>query len=258
MEPQMSRKLLPIAALAALLAATSTQAADEGVRNVVLVHGAFADGSSWAKVIPLLEKAGLNAVAVQNPLTSLADDVAATRRAIALQDGPVVLVGHSWGGVVITEAGVDPKVSGLVYVAAFAPDAGVPVGELGKDLSPPPGLDELRPDADGYLTMTTKGIFENFAPDLPAAERKLVAATQGATNGTVFGAKVSSVAWKSKPSWYVLSTNDRMIQPDLQRRFAKDINARTTSIPSSHVPMLSHPAAVAQVIIEAARTARSQ
>src|SRR5262249_42997208 len=163
--------------------------ADEGVRNVVLVHGAWADGSSWAKVIPLLEKAGLYAVAVQNPLTSLDDDLAATKRAIALQDGTVILVGHSWAGVVITEAGADPKVAGLVYVAAFAPDVGQVVGELGKDFPPPPGAAELRPGADGYLTLTTKGVMDYFAPDLPVAQRKLIAATQGATNGAVFGAK---------------------------------------------------------------------
>jgi pimeloyl-ACP methyl ester carboxylesterase len=255
MEPQMIRKMVFVAAVAASVAAQTAQAADNGVRNVVLVHGAFADGSSWAKVIPLLEKAGLNAVAVQNPLTSFEDDVAATKRTIALQDGPVVLVGHSWGGVVITEAGVEAKVAALVYVAAFAPDAGVPVGELGKDFPQPPGLAELRPDAEGYLTMTTKGIFENFAHDLPPDERKLVAATQGATNSTVFGAKVANVAWKTKPSWYVVAGNDRMIQPDLERKFARDINARTTTIASSHVPMLSQPGAVANVIIEAARNA---
>jgi pimeloyl-ACP methyl ester carboxylesterase len=162
------------------------------VRNVVLVHGAWADGSSWAKVIPLLEKAGLNAVAVQNPLTSFDEDVATTKRAIALQDGPVILVGHSWGGVVITEVGADPKVAGLVYVAAFAPEVGVPVGELGKDFPPPPGLAEARPDAEGYLTLTRKGVFENFAPDLPAAQKKLIFATQGATNSSVFGAKVAN------------------------------------------------------------------
>jgi pimeloyl-ACP methyl ester carboxylesterase len=162
------------------------------VRNVVLVHGAWADGSSWAKVIPLLEKAGLNAVAVQNPLTSFDEDVATTKRAIALQDGPVILVGHSWGGVVITEVGADPKVAGLVYMAAFAPEVGVPVGELGKDFPPPPGLAEARPDAEGYLTLTRKGVFENFAPDLPAAQKKLIFATQGATNSSVFGAKVAN------------------------------------------------------------------
>src|SRR5262249_54339881 len=148
---QMIRELMFTGLLATALAVQPSMAADKngpGVRNVVLVHGAFADGSSWAKVIPLLEKAGLNVVAVQNPLTSFADDVAATKRAIALQSGPVILVGHSWGGVVITEAGADPKVVGLVYVAAFAPDVGEPVGELGKDFPPPPGLAELRPDAD--------------------------------------------------------------------------------------------------------------
>ena len=250
----MIRKLLFALALATAFTAQSSIAADT-VRNVVLVHGAWADGSSWAKVIPLLEKAGLNAVAVQNPLTSFADDVAATKRAIALQNGPVILVGHSWGGVVLPDVGADPKVVGLVYVAAFAPDVGEPVGELGKDFPPPPGLAEARPDAEGYLTMTTKGVFESFAPDLPLAERKLIAATQGATNSTVFGAKVANAAWKTKPTWYVVAANDRMIQPDLERKFAKAMNAKTITLPSSHVAMLSHPSEVAKLIIEAARTA---
>jgi len=250
----MLRKLLFAAALAVAFNAQPAVAADT-VRNVVLVHGAWADGSSWAKVIPLLQKAGLNAVAVQNPLTSFADDVAATKRAIALQDGPVILVGHSWGGVVITDVGADPKVVGLVYVAAFALDVGEAVGDLGKDFPPPPGGAEIRPDADGYLTMTTKGVFESFAPDLPLAERKLVAATQGATNSTVFGAKVANAAWKTKPTWYVVAANDRMIQPDLERKFAKTMHAMTITLPSSHVAMLSHPSEVAKLIIDAARTA---
>jgi pimeloyl-ACP methyl ester carboxylesterase len=226
-----------------------------GVRNIVLVHGAWADGSSWAKVIPLLENAGLKAVAVQNPLTSFADDVAATKRAIALQDGPVILVGHSWGGVVITEVGSDPKVAGLVYVAAFAPDVGEAVSDLGKDLPPPPGGAELRPDPDGYLTITTKGVNESFAPDLPSSQRKLIAATQGATNSALFGAKVTNAAWKTKPNWYVVASKDRMIQPDLERKFAKTIKAKTITVPSSHVAMLSHPTEVAKLIIDAARTA---
>ncbi|HZF18236.1 MAG TPA: alpha/beta hydrolase [Burkholderiales bacterium] len=250
----MIRQLIFALAPATVFVVQPSVAAD-GVRNVVLVHGAFADGSSWAKVIPLLQKAGLNAVAVQNPLTSFADDVAATKRAIALQDGPVILVGHSWGGVVITEAGIDEKVAGLVYVAAFAPDAGEVVGELGKGFPEPPGLGELRPDAEGYLTMTTKGVSENFAPDLPRAQQKLVAATQGTTNGTVFGAKVTNVAWKTRPSWYIVAGNDRMINPDRERKFAKDIKAKTTTIASSHVAMLSHPEAVAKVIIDAAKNA---
>ena len=248
------RRLFFAAAFATALFAHSSLAAD-GVRNVVLVHGAFADGSSWAKVIPLLEKAGLNAVAVQNPLTSFADDLAATKRAIALQDGPVILVGHSWGGVVITDAGADPKVAGLVYVAAFAPDVGEVVGDLGKGFPPPPGLAELRPDGEGYLRLTTKGVMESFAPDLPLAQRRLIAATQGATNGAVFEAKVANAAWKTKPTWYVVAAKDRMIQPDLERKFAKTMNAKTITLPSSHVVMLSHPAEVAKLIIEAARTA---
>jgi pimeloyl-ACP methyl ester carboxylesterase len=244
-----------IAFLVATMPALAAEAGARGVRNVVLVHGAFADGSSWSRVIPLLEKAGLNAVAVQNPLTSLDDDLAATKRAIALADGPVILVGHSWAGVVITEAGTDPKVAGLVYVAAFAPDVGEAVGDLGKEYPPPPGGAELRPGPDGYLTMTTKGVMENFAPDLPVADRKVIAATQGATNGAVFGAKVANAAWKTKPSWYVVAAQDRMIQPDLERKFAKTMKAKTITVPSSHVAMLSHPAEVAKLIVEAAKTA---
>jgi pimeloyl-ACP methyl ester carboxylesterase len=242
----------------ATVATAQTSHASDGVHNVVLVHGAWADGSSWAKVIPLLQKAGLKAVAVQNPLTSFEDDVAATKRAIALQDGPVILVGHSWGGVVITEAGADPKVAGLVYVAAFAPEIGVPVGDLGKDFPPPPGAAELRPDAQGYLTVTTKGVMEDFAPDLSVSQRQLVAATQGATNSSVFGAKVTQAAWKDRPSWYVVAANDRMIAPDLERKFASTIKAKTVTLQSSHVAMLSHPAEVAKLIIEAARTARAK
>src|SRR6478609_952964 len=142
----------------------------QGVRNVVIVHGAWADGSSWSKVIPLLQAKGLHVVAVQNPLTSLADDVAATKRAIALQDGPVLLVGHSYGGAVITEAGNDPKVARLVYVAAFAPGDGQSVNDLGKSCPVPPGAGAAKPDASGFLTMTPKGIAEDFAQDLSDAE----------------------------------------------------------------------------------------
>jgi pimeloyl-ACP methyl ester carboxylesterase len=228
------------------------------VQNVVLVHGAWADGSSWAKVIPLLERAGLNVIAVQNPLTSLSDDVGTVKRAIELQNGPTILVGHSYGGAVISESGADPKVVGLVYVAAFAPDAGEAVGALGKEFPPAPGGAELRPDAGGFLTMTTKGVLENFAQDLPIAERKLLAATQGPTNGAAFGAKLTNAPWKTKPTWYVVAANDRMIPPDLERKFAKAMNAKTITLPSSHVPMLSHPAEVAKLIIEAVKTAPPQ
>ncbi len=250
----MIRQLILASALVLALFAQNSHAADM-VRNVVLVHGAWADGSSWAKVIPILERAGLNVVAVQNPLTSFDDDVAATKRAIALQDGPVILVGHSLGGVVITEAGADHKVAGLVYVAAFAPDVGVPVGDLGKGFPEPPGLKELRTDDQGYITITMKGVMESFAPDLPLAQRKIIAATQGATNSSVFAAKVGNAAWKGKPSWYVVAVNDRMISPDLERRSAAVIKAKTITLRSSHVAMLSHPVEVAKLIIDAARTA---
>ena len=161
----------------------------QGVRNVVIVHGAWADGSSWSKVIPLLQAKGLHVVAVQNPLTSLADDVAATKRAIALQDGPVLLVGHSYGGVVITEAGNDPKVVGLVYVAALAPSEGESVASVTKPFPPAPLGSEVRADAEGFLTVTPKGIAEDFAQDLPDKEKQLLTATQGPRQQLFSGAQ---------------------------------------------------------------------
>src|SRR5881275_1306917 len=229
-------------------------AADKNVvRNIVLVHGAWADGSSWSKVIPLLEKAGLNAVAVQNPLTSFDDDVAATKRAIALQDGPVILVGHSWAGVVITEAGTDPKVAGLVYVAAIVPDENQSANDVLKPYSPPPGLAEAKPDAAGFLSLTRKGIDEDFVPDLPPAERAIVYATQGPWNSACLADKVLVPAWTTKPSWYI-AVNDRMLSSEYEQAIAKHIHATTTTLPTGHVPMLSTPKDVAAVIIEAANT----
>lgn len=226
------------------------------IKNIVLVHGAFADGSSWAKVIPILQAKGYNVTAVQNPLTSLADDVAATQRALALQDGPVILVGHSWAGVVITEAGMDPKVVGLVYVAAFAPDQGETAGELGKPYPPPPALSAPIADKDGFLTLSTDAVVKHFASDLPAAEARVLAATQGPIASSAFGAKVSGVAWKTKPSWYIVSKLDGAIAPDEERFFAKRMKATTTELQTSHVPMLSQPKAVAAVIMDAAAKAR--
>src|SRR5262249_29600273 len=153
---------------------------------VVLVHGAFADGSSWSKVIPILQAHGYHVTAVQNPLTSLADDVAATKRALAQQDRPTILVGHSWAGVVITEAGTDPKVAGLVYVAAFAPDQGEAVGELGKSYPPPPALAAPIADAQGFLTLPTQDVVKHFAADLSEDEARVLAATQGPINSSAF------------------------------------------------------------------------
>src|SRR3984957_6661288 len=230
----------------------------QGVRNIVIVHGAWADGSSWSKVIPLLQAKGLHVVAVQNPLTSLADDVAATKRAIALQDGPVLLVGHSYGGVVITEAGNDPKVVGLVYVAALAPSEGESVASITKPFPPAPLGSEVRPDAEGFLTVTPKGIAEDFAQDLPDSEKQLLTATQGPTAAAVFGATVTTAAWKSKPSWYVIASNDRAVAPELQKAEAAAMKATSITVPSSHVPMLSHPKEVADLIEQAAAKAGSR
>ncbi|WP_374581372.1 alpha/beta fold hydrolase [Pseudoduganella sp.] len=220
--------------------------------SVVLVHGAFADGSDWAQVIPLLQAKGLHVQAVQNSLDSLAGDAAATRRAIDAAPGKVVLVGHSWGGSVITEAGTHDKVAALVYVAAFAPGTGQATGELGRNHPPSPGEREFVVDAHGYLTLSAQGMRNDFAQDLPAATTTLMAATQGAIHAKAFGEPISTAAWSSKPSWYIVSEQDRMIPPDLQRSMAGRIKAKTSSLPASHVPHRSHPAAVAQVILEAA------
>jgi pimeloyl-ACP methyl ester carboxylesterase len=244
-----------IVLLVAGLGATSVPQARD-VKNIVLVHGAFADGSSWSKVIPILQAKGYNVTAVQNPLTSLADDVATTQRAIARQDGPVLLVGHSWGGVVITEAGMDPKVVGLVYVAAFAPDQGEQVGELGKKYPPPPALAAPNVDEKGFLTLSVDA-FKKFGSDLPEKDALVACATQGPISASAFAAQVAGVAWKSKPSWYIVSTLDQAIAPDEERFFAKRAKASTTELKASHVPMLSQPEAVAAVIIEAAEKAKA-
>jgi pimeloyl-ACP methyl ester carboxylesterase len=234
------------------------QSAPNVVKNIVLVHGAFADGTSWSKVIPLLEAEGYHVVAVQNPLTSLADDVAATMRAIALQDGPVILVGHSWGGAVITQAGNDPKVAGLVYVAAYAPD----VGESANDASTPYGLTEgqksIRLDDQKFATMTSQGMLEDFAQCLPIAERKLIVAVQGESYGPMFAEKLTTAAWKTKPSWVVISADDRMLPPAMERAEEKKLNATATVLPTCHLAMLKAPVKVAAVISEAAKEALSK
>jgi len=224
----------------------------QGIRNTVIVHGAWADGSSWSKVIPLLQARGFHVVAVQNPLTSLADDVAATKRAIALQDGPVLLVGHSYGGVVITEAGNDPKVVGLVYVAALAPSEGESVASVTKPFPPAPLGGEVRADAEGFLTVTSKGIAEDFAQDLPDKEQQVLTATQSPTAAVVFGATVTTAAWKTKPSWCVIASNDRAVSPELQKAEATAMKAASITLPSSHVPMLSHSKEVADFIEQTA------
>jgi pimeloyl-ACP methyl ester carboxylesterase len=224
----------------------------ETVKTVVLVHGAWADGSSWSKIIPLLQAKGLHVVAVANPLTSIADDVAATNRIINAQDGPVLLGGHSYGGAVITEAGNNPKVAGLVYVAAFAPDEGETLGGLAQNFPPSPLFSELQPLEDGYLLLTPKGVREDFAQDLSPAEKSLIIATQAATNGALLSTPITKAAWHSKPSWFVIASNDRAISPEQEISTAKRMGSKTLTLATSHLPMLSQPEKVADFMIEAA------
>jgi pimeloyl-ACP methyl ester carboxylesterase len=239
-------------AAASLLSTLSAQtSAGQPAKNVILVHGAWADGSSWSKVIPRLTASGLNVVAVQLPLTSLADDVAATERAIALVDGSVLLVGHSYGGAVITEAGNDPKVVGLVFVSAFAPDEGESALSLAT-ANPTPGGAQIRPDANGFLKLTPQGIFEDFAQDLLWDEKLVLLATQGPTAGAALGAPATNPAWRSKPNWFVIAANDRTIAPQLEAMEAARMNATTITVHTSHVAMLADPERVADFIKEAA------
>jgi pimeloyl-ACP methyl ester carboxylesterase len=239
-------------AVGAAAQANSTQV----VKNVVLVHGAWADGSSWDKVIPLLEAKGLHVVAVQLSLRSLENDAATVKRALALQDGPVVLVGHSYAGAVISVAGNDEKVAGLVFVAAFAPDEGESAFSISQPYPPAPIATELRPDTKGFLSVTPKGIREDFAQDLSEREKKLLVATQGPTNVSCFSTILAvPAAWKTKPDWFVVAADDRVIPPDLERAEAAAMNATTITLDSSHVVMLSHPKEVADVIEQAAAQA---
>jgi len=224
------------------------------VKNIVLVHGAFADGSSWSKIIPILEAQGYHVVAVQNPLTSLADDVAATKRIIALQDGPVLLVGHSWGGAVITQAGDDPKVAGLVYVAAYAPNAGESANEASAPFGITEGQKAIRVDSEKFAYMTPEGILNHFAQGLPMEERKLVLAVEGQSYGPMFDEKLSVAAWKNKPSWVIIAANDQMLPPAMEEASAKRLGATATTLSTCHLAMLEQPIKVAAVIDQAAKT----
>jgi pimeloyl-ACP methyl ester carboxylesterase len=229
-----------------------SQTKTKGVKNIVLVHGAFADGSSWAKVIPLLYAKGFNVIAVQNPLISFQEDVAAAKRAIAQMDGPVLLVGHSYGGMVISEAGKDPKVAGLVYVAALVPEEGQNVNDVNAAMPLTKVGPEFRLSPEGFLSLTLQGINVFFAQDLPAEERKVIYATQTIWAASATEQKVYSPAWQSKPSWSIIAAKDGMINPDLQRFKAKLIKATSLELTTSHVPMLSQPNKVAEFITKAA------
>jgi pimeloyl-ACP methyl ester carboxylesterase len=246
------RTILAVAAALASLSATSTLAAP--VKNIVLVHGAFADGSGWKPVADILTKDGYKVSIVQQPMTSLEDDVAATKRILDRQDGPVILVGHSYGGAIITEAGNDPKVTALVYVAAFAPDAGEALGALLQKT--PSATTGIAPSADGFLFLDPAVYAADFAGDLPKAEAAFMALSQMPVAGKAFGTPIDAPAWKDKPTYAIVSTQDRMISPELERSMYRRAKAHVTEVKSSHVVFLSHPRVVAKVIEEAARNAK--
>ena len=239
--------------LAAFAAVFSGAAHATPARNIVLVHGAFTDETSWNKVAKLLRQKGYNVTLVTNPLTSLDADVAATRTALAAQKGPTVLVGHSWGGVVIGEAGDDPKVSALVYVAAYAPDRGESLEDLSKGAPPMPGEKALRPDARGYLSIDPTLLPTVFAGDLPASEGKDLVAHQLPLNGAAFKSKASVAAWHDEPTFYAISANDQMLSPEAEAMFAHRMNAQTITVQSSHASPVSHPAEIAALIERAAQ-----
>ncbi len=225
-----------------------------GKPTIVLVHGFWGGAAHWAKVITRLTKfghAGLHAV--ENPLTSLADDAARTRKMVAQVPGPVLLVGHSYGGAVITEAGDLPNVVGLVYIAAFAPDAGESLLDVGQAAPPPPGVLNAAPDSDGFVWINPEKFGESFCQDLPADEQLVMAVTQKAPIGSTFGDKITAPAWKTKPSWYQISSEDRMIHPDNQRRMSARMGAKKIiTLDSGHASLASRPDEVAALIDEAA------
>ncbi|WP_337270404.1 alpha/beta fold hydrolase [Oryzifoliimicrobium ureilyticus] len=225
--------------------------------TVVLVHGAWADGSSWQRVIPLLLKENVPVLAVQNPTSSLSDDAAATRRAIHSVEGPIVLVGHSWGGAVITEAGNDPKVKALVYVAAFAPKAGETVGDQVGRYPAPPGLSKIKNDGAGHLTLSEEGWIHDVGQDLPEEETRILSALQPPLPAGTFMEKVSQPAWLSRPAWYIVSAQDRVVSVELERELAVMMGAKTTELNASHLSILSRPDAVADVILEAVAAVRN-
>lgn len=242
------------ASILALTGASSAAPATGAVRNIVLVHGAFADGSGWKPVADILKADGYSVSVVQQPMTSIADDVAATVRVLDMQSGPTVLVGHSYGGAVITEAGNHANVASLVFVAAFAPDEGEALGALSGSI--PAAAHSIAPTTDGYLFVDTAQFPADFAADLPAASAEFMAVSQMPINGKIWGTSIAAPAWKVKPSFAILTTEDRMINPELQRSMYGRAKSEITEIAGSHAVFLSQPQAVADVIEAAAQAAK--
>jgi pimeloyl-ACP methyl ester carboxylesterase len=239
------------AASLADLPSAPAAARTRAVRNVVLVHGAYADGSSWSEVIERLQAAGLNVTSVQNPLTSLADDVAATQRALALQDGPAILAAHSWGGTVISQAGLSPDVAGLVYVAARAPDAGEDYAVLAAKFPTPPANAGLV-EADGFKQLSKEAFLRDFAGGVPTRRALGLYAVQGRISDSLFASKTSVAAWRHKRTWYAVSKNDRTTSPELERFLAARMGAKTIELDSSHLSIVSHPTEITRLILDAA------
>jgi pimeloyl-ACP methyl ester carboxylesterase len=246
-----NKPLVAAAAAVALLSAADAPAQAEPVKNVVLVHGAFADGSGWRRVADILGNDGYTVTVVQEPLTSLADDVAATKRALDLQQGPTLLVGHSYGGVVITEAGNAPNVAGLVYVAAFIPDQGE--SALGLLSQAPAANNDIRATKDDFLYLDPAAFPADFAADLPAPEANFMAHSQAMLAKAGAGAPVTTAAWHQKKSWALIATRDRNLNPDLERRMAKRAGSETIEVPGSHAVYISRPEDVARLIERAAK-----
>ncbi len=234
-----------------LLRRTASAQPAPRVRNVVFIHGLFADGSCWSEVIARLQPDGIRATSVQNPLTSLQAGMEATQDALALQDGPTVLVAHSFGGMILSEAGVDPKVSAVVYVAARAPDAGEDYTALANRFPAPPASAGIVWSGDNGR-LSEEAFLRDFAGDVPADKARVLYAVQAPFKRALLGDRTTHAAWRSKPSWYAVSTQDRTINPDLQRFMANRMGAKTVEIKSSHLSLISHPDAIANLILEAA------